>query len=47
VDDLAAEIKERLAKDYIQDPQVTVSVWEYLSQWINVVAMWCTRAATT
>ena len=37
VDDLAAEIKERLAKDYIQDPQVTVSVWEYLSQWVNVV----------
>ena len=37
VDDLAAEIKERLAKDFIQDPQVTVSVWEYLSQWVNVV----------
>lgn len=37
VDDLAAEITARLAKDYIQDPHVTVSVWEYLSQWINVV----------
>jgi protein involved in polysaccharide export with SLBB domain len=37
VDDLANEITERLGTDYIQDPHVTVSVWEYLSQWVNVV----------
>lgn len=37
VDELATEITERLAKDFIQDPHVTVSVWEYLSQWVNVV----------
>ncbi|HEY3175139.1 MAG TPA: polysaccharide biosynthesis/export family protein [Candidatus Polarisedimenticolia bacterium] len=37
VDDVAGDITSRLAKDYIQDPHVTVSVWEYLSQWINVV----------
>jgi protein involved in polysaccharide export with SLBB domain len=37
VDDVAGEITERLAKDFIQDPHVTVSVWEYLSQWVNVI----------
>ena len=37
VDELAAEITERLGADYIQDPHVTVSVWEYLSQWVNVI----------
>ena len=37
VDDVAAEITERLAADYIQDPHVTVSVWEYLSQWVSVM----------
>jgi len=36
-DEVAGEITERLAKDFIQDPHVTVSVWEYLSQWVNVV----------
>ncbi len=37
VDDVATEITERLGKDFIQDPHVTVSVWEYLSQWVNVI----------
>jgi len=37
VDDIAVEIQERLAKDYLVDPHVTVSVWEYLSQWVNVI----------
>ncbi len=37
VDEVGAEIRERLAKDFIQDPHVTVSVWEYLSQWVNVL----------
>jgi len=37
VDEVAAEITERLGTDYIQDPHVTVSVWEYLSQWVNLV----------
>lgn len=37
VDEVALDIKERLAKDYLQDPQVVVSVWEYLSQWVNVM----------
>lgn len=37
VDDVSAEITERLGKDFIQDPHVTVSVWEYLSQWVNVI----------
>jgi protein involved in polysaccharide export with SLBB domain len=37
VDEVAADITERLAKDYIQDPHVTVAVWEYLSQWVNVI----------
>jgi polysaccharide export outer membrane protein len=37
VDDVAAEIQERLAKDFLVDPHVTVSVWEYLSQWVNVI----------
>lgn len=37
VDEVAAEITERLGKDYLQDPHVVVSVWEYLSQWVNVI----------
>ena len=37
VDEVEADVTERLAKDYIQDPHVTVSVWEYLSQWVNVI----------
>ncbi len=37
VDDLSAEIQERLEKDFLVDPHVTVSVWEYLSQWVNVI----------
>jgi len=37
VDEVAAEITERLGENYIQDPHVTVSVWEYLSQWVNVI----------
>ncbi len=37
VDALAEEITQRLAEKYLQDPHVTVSVWEYLSQWVNVI----------
>jgi polysaccharide export outer membrane protein len=37
VDDISAEIQDRLAKDFLVDPHVTVSVWEYLSQWVNVI----------
>ncbi|HET6372526.1 MAG TPA: polysaccharide biosynthesis/export family protein [Candidatus Polarisedimenticolia bacterium] len=37
VDDVAADITERLAADFLKDPHVTVSVWEYLSQWVNVI----------
>ena len=37
VDEVADEIQERLAKDFLVDPHVTVSVWEYLSQWVNVI----------
>jgi len=37
VDEVAGEITDRLSKDFIQDPHVTVSVWEYLSQWVNVI----------
>jgi len=37
VDEVSAEITDRLGADYIQDPHVTVSVWEYLSQWVNIV----------
>ncbi len=37
VDAIAAEIQEKLGEDYLVDPHVTVSVWEYLSQWVNVV----------
>ncbi len=37
VDEVSAEITDRLGADYIQDPHVTVSVWEYLSQWVNLV----------
>jgi len=37
VDDISAEIQDRLAKDFLVEPHVTVSVWEYLSQWVNVI----------
>lgn len=37
VDDLAAEITQRLASDYLQDPHVTVSIWEYQSKWVNII----------
>ena len=37
VDDLADEITQRLSANYIQDPHVTVSIWEYLSQWVSVM----------
>jgi protein involved in polysaccharide export with SLBB domain len=37
VDEIGAEIQERLGADFLVEPHVTVSVWEYLSQWVNVV----------
>jgi polysaccharide export outer membrane protein len=37
VDEVAQEITERLGADYLRDPRVSVSVWEYLSQWVNVI----------
>ena len=37
VDEVSAEIQERLATDFLVNPHVTVSVWEYLSQWVNVI----------
>jgi len=37
VDEVSVEIQDRLAKDFLVDPHVTVSVWEYLSQWVNVI----------
>jgi polysaccharide export outer membrane protein len=37
VDEVSAEIQERLARDFLVEPHVTVSVWEYLSQWVNVI----------
>src|SRR5688572_9978252 len=37
VDEVAQEITERLGADYLRDPHVSVSVWEYLSQWVNVI----------
>jgi protein involved in polysaccharide export with SLBB domain len=37
VDEVAREITEKLAADYLRDPHVSVSVWEYLSQWVNVI----------
>jgi polysaccharide export outer membrane protein len=37
VDQVAVEIQERLGENYLVDPHVTVSVWEYLSQWVNVI----------
>lgn len=37
VDEVAGEIQEKLATNYLVDPHVTVSVWEYLSQWVNVI----------
>ncbi len=37
VDEVAEEVTRRLEEDYLRDPHVTVSVWEYLSQWVNVI----------
>ncbi len=37
VDEVAEEIRERLAADFLVEPHVTVSIWEYLSQWVNVM----------
>jgi protein involved in polysaccharide export with SLBB domain len=37
VDEVAQEITERLGAEYLRDPRVSVSVWEYLSQWVNVI----------
>jgi polysaccharide export outer membrane protein len=37
VDAIADEIEERLGEEFLVDPHVTVSVWEYLSQWVNVM----------
>jgi polysaccharide export outer membrane protein len=37
VDEVAADITQRLDEKYLRDPHVTVSVWEYLSQWVNVI----------
>ncbi|MFQ5701787.1 MAG: polysaccharide biosynthesis/export family protein [Acidobacteriota bacterium] len=37
VDEVAEEITRRLGENFLRDPHVTVSVWEYLSQWVNVM----------
>jgi polysaccharide export outer membrane protein len=37
VDQAAAEIRERLDKDYIIHPQVTLTVLEYAKQWVTVL----------
>jgi polysaccharide export outer membrane protein len=37
VGEISAEIQERLGEDFLVEPHVTVSVWEYLSQWVNVI----------
>lgn len=37
VDEVAQEITERLGADYLRDPRVSLSIWEYLSQWVNVI----------
>jgi protein involved in polysaccharide export with SLBB domain len=37
VDQAAAEIRERLDKDYIIHPQVTVTVLDYAKEWVTVL----------
>ena len=37
VDQAAAEIRERLDKDYVIHPQVTLTVLEYAAQWVTVL----------
>jgi polysaccharide export outer membrane protein len=37
VDQAAAEIRDRLDKDYIIHPQVTLTVLEYAKQWVTVL----------
>lgn len=37
VDEVAEEIRSKLGTDFLVEPHVTVSIWEYLSQWVNVV----------
>jgi polysaccharide export outer membrane protein len=37
VDEVAQEITQRLEENYLREPHVTVSIWEYLSQWVNVI----------
>jgi protein involved in polysaccharide export with SLBB domain len=37
IDQAAAEIRERLDKDYVIHPQVTVTVLEYAKQWVTVL----------
>jgi polysaccharide export outer membrane protein len=37
VDDATAEIRNRLNKDYIIDPQVTLTVLSYARQWVTVL----------
>jgi len=37
VDEVAQDITQRLDEKYLRDPHVTVSIWEYLSQWVNVI----------
>ena len=37
VDEVSEDITHRLDEKYLRDPHVTVSIWEYLSQWVNVI----------
>ncbi len=37
VSDAAANIRARLDKDYIINPQVTVTIMEYAPQWVTVL----------
>ena len=37
VDEVATDITQRLDEKYLREPHVTVSIWEYLSQWVNVM----------
>jgi len=37
VDEVSVEITQKLEERYLREPHVTVSVWEYLSQWVNVI----------
>lgn len=37
VDEAAAEIRDRLDKDYVIHPQVTLTVLEYAKQWVTVL----------